>query len=120
MKNISVENLINEIPCFSILTDEEKLLVQNSSYIVGYDAGETLFRQDSPISHIMYVQSGLIKIFNRGRDEKSIIFGLVTPGNFVTLLNLAGQELYSCNATVVEKAEVLLTDISVFSQTYQK
>jgi len=114
MKNISVENLINEIPCFSILTDEEKLLVQNSSYIVGYDAGETLFRQDSPISHIMYVQSGLIKIFNRGRDEKSIIFGLVTPGNFVTLLNLAGQELYSCNATVVEKAEVLLTDISVF------
>ena len=114
MKNISVENLINEIPCFSILTDEEKLSVQKSSHIVSYVDGETLFRQDSPVSHLMYLQTGMIKIFSKGRNERSIVLGLVTPGNFVTLLNLDGQDLYSFNATVVGEAEVLLTDISVF------
>ena len=114
MKNISVENLINEIPCFSILTDEEQLSVQKSSHIVSYVDGETLFRQDSPVSHVMYLQTGMIKIFSKGRNERSIVLGLVTPGNFVTLLNLDGQDLYSFNATVVGEAEVLLTDISVF------
>lgn len=116
MKNISVENLINEIPCFSILTDEEKLSVQKTSHILSYSDGETLFRQGSPVSQIMYLQTGMIKIFSKGRNERSIVLGLVTPGNFVTLLNLDSQDLYSFNATVVGEAEVLLTDIYVFRQ----
>ncbi len=59
----SAGKLITEILCFRMLTEEQNLIVQNASHIVSYDAGEGLFKQDTPVSHFMYVQSGLIKIF---------------------------------------------------------
>ena len=113
MKNESARKLIIEMPCFSMLTEEQNLIVQNSSHIISYDAGEVLFRQDTPVSHIMYLQSGLIKIFSEGRNDRSIIFDLATSGSFIALMTVFGEDLYQYNAAVVDHSQVVLTDMSV-------
>ncbi len=113
MKNKSAINPISEVPCFSMLTEEQNLAIQNSSYIVSYGPGEVLFRQDTPVSHLMWVHSGLIKVFKEGRNDRSIIFDLATSGSFIALLTVFGKDLYQYNATVVEHARVILTEIPV-------
>lgn len=113
MKNKSAGKPVTEIPGFSMLTEEQNRLIQNVSYIVSYGAGELLFRQDTPVSHMMYVQSGLIKIFRESGNDRSIIFDLATSGSFISLLTVFGKELYHYNATAVEHSRVLLTEISV-------
>lgn len=113
MKNKSARKPITEIPGFSMLTKEQNQLIQSASYIVSYGAGEVLFRQDTPVSHIMYVQSGLIKIFRESGNDRSIIFDLATSGSFISLLTVFGKDLYQYNANAVEHSRVLLTEISV-------
>ncbi len=116
MEKKSPRKIVTEIPCFSLLTKEQNLIAENASYNVSYSAGELLFRQDTPVSHIIYVQSGLIKIFKEGRNERSIIFDFATSDSFVALLTVFGEDLYQYNAMVVENAQVVLTEISVFRQ----
>ncbi len=113
MNSESARNPITEIPFFSALTAEQKVAFQDSSYIVSYAPGEVLFRQDTPVSHLMFLHSGLIKIFKEGRNNRSIIFDLAAPGNYIALLTVFGKKLYQYNAKVVEDTRVILTEISV-------
>ena len=113
MTNNPVRKLIDEIPCYSILTEEQKLTVQNSSYIISYASGDALFRHSTPVSHIMFVHSGLVKIFKTQQTNRTFIFDFISSGKFVALLTIFSRDLYHYNATAVEDSEVLLTDISV-------
>ncbi len=112
MKNKITGNPVTEIPAFSLLTEEQNRLIQNVSNIVLYGSGEMLFRQDRPVSHIMYVQSGLIKIFRESGNGRSVITDLATSGSFISLISVFGKELYHYSASAVEESRVLLTEIS--------
>ncbi len=101
------------IPCFSALTEEQNSRIQNACYSVTYGIGEVLFKQDAPVSHIMYVDSGLVKIFKESVNGRSVIFDLASPGTFITLLTVFGDDIYRCNAAAVEQAKVVLMEVSV-------
>lgn len=116
MKHIPLKRPVIEIPVFGMLTEEQKLIAQNASHAVSCRAGEVLFRQDTPVSHIMYLQSGLIKIFRESRNERSVIFDLATPGSFIALLTVFSDKLYQFNAVAVESAQVVLTEIPVMQK----
>ncbi|MFO7923098.1 MAG: Crp/Fnr family transcriptional regulator [Bacteroidales bacterium] len=113
MENKSPIKLISELPCFRMLTEEQRQIVQNASYLVSFGAGEVLFRKDTPVSHVMYVQSGLIKIFKQSENGRSVIFDMVTPGSFIALLTVLDKDLYQYNAAVLEDAGIVMTEIRV-------
>jgi CRP-like cAMP-binding protein len=78
-------------------------VIQNSCYSLTYGIGEVLFKQDTPVSHIMYVDSGLVKIYKESANGRSVIFDLASSGTFITLLTVFGDDLYKCNAAAVEQ-----------------
>jgi CRP/FNR family transcriptional regulator, polysaccharide utilization system transcription regulator len=114
--NKKTGNLNTEIPCFSTLTEEQNIRVQNSCYSLTYGIGEVLFKQGSPVSHIMYVDSGLVKIYKESSKGRSVIFDLVSSGAFITLLTVFGDDRYKCNAAAVEQTKVVLMDVSVMRE----
>jgi CRP/FNR family transcriptional regulator, polysaccharide utilization system transcription regulator len=111
--NKKTGNLEIVIPCFSALTEEQNTRIENTCYSVTYGIGEVLFKQDSPVSHIMYVVSGLVKIYKEHANGRSVIFDLVSSDTFITLLTVFGNDIYMCNAAAVEQAKVVLIDVSV-------
>lgn len=113
MDNRPSGNIITEIPGFDLLTQEQIRAIRNSSFVVAYRTGEVIFKQDTPINYLMFLESGLIKISRDCRNKRSIITGLVTSGSYVSLISVFGKDIYQFNATVVEQARIVLTEISV-------
>ena len=104
---------IMEIPCFSVLTEEQNRLVRNSSFCESYGPGKVLFSLDKPVTHVLYVQSGLVKLFKEGKNNRPVIFDLPTSGGFIALLSVFGENFYQCNAAVVENTKLISMDISM-------
>lgn len=113
MRDDLLNNATEGISFFNIMTESQRTDIENASHIVNYKSGELLFKIDTPISHVMYLKSGLVKVFKEARNGKVIIIDLVASGSFISLLSVFCSGIYQYNASVVEDAQVVLLDIYV-------
>lgn len=115
MNNISAANKsMLSIPGYNSLTDEQKELLESYSNVVSYKNGDVIFKQNTRTAHIMFIKSGLVKIFKEGRNDKVIILKLAVSGYFVGLLSVFGDDIYQYNASSVEDSDIIFIDIGVF------
>ncbi|MFO7657765.1 MAG: Crp/Fnr family transcriptional regulator [Bacteroidales bacterium] len=103
------------IPFGSCLTDEEIEIFQKNSNIVTYNKRENIFRQSTRTSHIMFVKSGLVKIFKEGRNNKFIILKIATPGEYLGLISIFGNNMHQYSASAVDSVEVCFIDLPAFT-----
>ena len=113
-------NIINEkekcIPYGNFLTQDQIELMINNSNNVKYNRKDVIFKQNTRTSHIMFVKSGLVKIFKEDKNDKSIILRLVTNGGFIGLMSVYGSSIHEYSATAVEDTEICFIDINIFNQ----
>lgn len=102
------------IPSFNVLSDAEVEMVNESSYYVPYKKGDIIFRQNTPTSHIMFIRSGLVKIYKEGRNHKVIILKISKENEFIGLLSIFGDSLFQFSASALEDTEIYYVDIGVF------
>jgi CRP-like cAMP-binding protein len=102
------------------LTIEQIGLIRNSSNIVKYNAKDTIFKQNTRTSHIMFVKSGLVKIYKEGKDQKNIIYKLVTPDHYLGNISVFGEDTFRYSATALKETEILFIDITVFKQVLEQ
>lgn len=112
-KNIATECII---PFSSHLKEDEIEEIMQHSNIVKYDKREVIFRQGTRTSHIMFVKSGLIKIFKEGRNNKYIILKIAVPNDFLGLLSIYGGDTHQYSASATESSEICFIDIDVFNK----
>lgn len=114
METDSSKIVINDIPCFSLLTDEQKLSVQKDCFSVSYRDGDVIFRQDSPVSYIMYVQSGLVKIHKEIKAGKELIFSLEGSGSLIGQMTVYGGEIHQYSCSAIGQVDIVMVRIAVF------
>jgi CRP-like cAMP-binding protein len=90
---------VYEISCFDLLTEEEKVMMNDHSVVVNYKKGENICKQGAFASHIMYLEKGLVKIYLMGLQA-------LFHGNNTFLYSIS---------TYTESA-VRLIDIQIFKQ----
>jgi CRP-like cAMP-binding protein len=114
-------NNLEEIyfPFYDSLTAEEITLIKQNSNIVSYQKHDVIFRQQTRTSHIMYLKSGLVKVFKEGRMGKSIILKIDTSDRFIGLMSVFGKDIHEYSAAAIESTEILFIDISVFRSIIQ-
>jgi CRP/FNR family transcriptional regulator len=96
----------------NIDNDDSDIYLKNITK-VRYKRKETIVKQSSHSSHLIYLKSGLVKIFTERRNDKNIILKLVTPKNFLDLSQL-GSENYNFSAVALKDSEVCLIPKDVF------
>ena len=69
---------------FDKLSDEEQSLLAASRSEVRFKKGETIAKQGALAAQIMYVRSGIVKIYQES-EEKNLVIGIKTAGHFVGL-----------------------------------
>lgn len=102
------------IPSYNVLTDEQIEMINESSYFVPYKKNDIIFRQNTPTSHIMYVKSGLVKIYKEGRNNKVIILKVAKENQYIGLLSIFGENLFQYSASALQDTEIFYVDIGVF------
>jgi len=102
------------LPYSELLTEDEKQSINQNSNIVRYNKRDVIFLQNTRTSHIMFLKSGLVKIYKESRMGKIFILKIDTPGNFLGLMSVFGSEIHQYSGSSVDLTEVYYIDINTF------
>ena len=105
---------ILHMPHYKLLTEEQQTLLRNNSNVVKYSNKDMVFRQNTRTSHIMLMVSGLVKIFKEGRNERTVLLRIASPGDYVGLQSVMGDQLHQYSAAAIENSEVCFFDINAY------
>jgi len=102
------------LPFMNLLTEEQIETISKSSNVVRYKNRDVIFLQNTRTSHIMFIKSGLVKIYKEGRNGKVLILRIETPNNYLGLMSVFGHDIHQFSAAAIDNAEIYFTDITVF------
>ena len=90
----------------------EKFLELKKNHIV-YRKRETIIKEGTQVSNILFIIDGLVKIYIEGPD-KNIIIKVLTPDNFIGLTALFGDDTYYFSAAALKETRVCVIDNESF------
>ena len=113
---------INAYPCrcFEKLTPEEKEYLDSNSVIINYKKKEVICKQGSFVSHVMYVEEGLTKVF-LDNGENSLVLKIIPGGNLLGLASLSEEHnTYQYSAMAYIDTTIKQIDVRVFRELLAK
>ncbi|MGD2034394.1 MAG: Crp/Fnr family transcriptional regulator [Bacteroidales bacterium] len=103
------------IPYGELLNEDELQDVLNNSNVVNFNKKEIIFRQNTRTSHIMFITSGMVKIFKEGRNGKYIILKVSRANDFLGLLSIYGGDTHHYSASAIVPSQIRFIDINTFN-----
>ena len=85
----------------------------NSSKSIEFKNGELIFKQNAPITDIVYLQKGIIKTIKK-HENNSITFNLNFSPCFVDLSNLFGKKYYKKSAYCLTNSNICFIEKELF------
>jgi CRP/FNR family cyclic AMP-dependent transcriptional regulator len=76
--------------------------------ITTYDRGETVFTQGDACEHVMYIQTGGVKLSVLSKTGREAVVAMLGPGDFFGEGCLAGQSRRMGSATAITPSTILL------------
>jgi CRP/FNR family transcriptional regulator, polysaccharide utilization system transcription regulator len=118
MNYFSQEQIVDSkeffLPFMNLLTQEQADFIAKNSNVVRYKNRDVIFLQNTRTSHIMYIKSGLVKVYKEGRNGKVLILRIDTPNNFLGLMSVFGNDIHQYSAAAIDNAEICFIDITSF------
>ncbi len=119
------ENIFNGNVCcncqrkcsmFKHLSDDEMKYIDDNRYEAKFKSGEIIFKQGSPISHIVSFSNGLAKLYMEANNQRDVIISIVQPTTLIggPGLYIDGRHKYSLAALV--DCNVCFIDIKPFKE----
>ncbi len=110
----STEAIELSVPFANMLTPEQSEQIARNSNVVRYKKHDVIFLQNTRTSHIMFIKSGLVKVYKEGRSGKVLILRIDTPNSFLGLMSVFGFDTHQFSAAAIENTEICFTDITTF------
>lgn len=101
-------------PLFKHLSEEELQSVDELRYEVQYKAGETLFKQGTPSTHIICLTSGLVKLFIEGPNDKNLILKIARPTDIFGGPGAFVDNRHHYSAKAIEDCKACFVDLAKF------
>jgi len=76
--------------------------------IAAYRRGDVIFTQGDSCEHVMYIQTGSVKLSVLSKTGREAVVAMLGPGEFFGEACLAGQPLRMGSATAITPATILL------------
>jgi CRP-like cAMP-binding protein len=108
------------IPLQNYLTSDEIEEIRSHISVIRYSKRDNIIRQNSRTTDLMFVKSGLVKVYKESKDGRAYILKILTSGEFLGLLSFYGNTIHQFSASAVEDCEIGYVDIQVFNQLLKK
>lgn len=98
--------------CFDFLTEEERIRLEKYKISIKYRKGENLVKQGTAVNYIVFLKSGLAKIYLEG-SNKDLILKIIPPQHFIGLSSLNSKEdqyIYSSSVYVDSYVDLIDKD----------
>jgi len=101
---------------FSLLSREELELVDANKIHVCFNAGETIKKQGTFMSHVLSVNSGLAKLYLEGIEGRSAILRIVKPTSFIGGPGIYFDQRHHFSITALVDSSVCFIDLQIFKK----
>jgi CRP-like cAMP-binding protein len=110
---------ISSLGSLCLLPHEVQEIKENTQ-ISTFQKRETIFRQGTPTAHIIYVVSGLVKIYKEGRNKRNFILKIAKPGDCVSLMSDFSYSTYQYSSSAILPSQIGYIDRKVFLEVLKK
>jgi CRP-like cAMP-binding protein len=76
---------------------------------INYKRGETIIKEGTRVTDILYVMDGIAKVYIEGPD-KNIIIKFIIPDDFIGLTSLFGDDTYYFSAAALKETKICSID----------
>lgn len=104
----------NDIPNSHLLSEEQLESLELNINVVKYRKKDVIFRQNTRTSHVMFIKSGLVKIYKEGRNDRTVILKVAKDNDFIGLMSVFGDNLHQYSASAITDTEICDLDFMVF------
>lgn len=101
---------------YELLTDEEKVLINEHSVSIDFKKGETVCKRGAFASHIYFLEQGLVKVYLEEKN-KNLILTLFTKNNLLGMSSIfEGNNKLPYSVSTYTDSRIRMIDIQVFRQ----
>ena len=113
MTHHALSGTISGLPFGEFLLPEEVEELTLNTSTVNFEKREVIFRQNTPVSHVMFVRSGFVKVYKEGYNKRAVILKIATAGEFLGMMSVYGGKMHEFSASSVQHAEIGFIDLGV-------
>ena len=93
---------------FNKLGNSELQFLDTSRKEVIFEKGDILAEEGDIIEEFLYLKSGLLKVYRKGRGNKDQIIRIANSSDFVSLLSMFSNKTYKYSLSALEDSEVCI------------
>jgi CRP/FNR family transcriptional regulator len=99
-----------QAPCFQMLSSEEIAIVRASKTQILFRKGDTLTKQGTFTSYVLFVIKGLAKQYIEGEVNKSYNLRVIQPGEFIGLSSVFSKGVFNYSSVAITDCQVFLIE----------
>jgi CRP-like cAMP-binding protein len=99
------------LPDYGILTSEQIEFINKNSFEIRHRAGEIIFMQGRPVTHLIYVKSGLLKMYRELEVEREMILDIIPEQQYIGLTSIFYDALYPYSTASITNVELIHTSV---------
>ncbi|MBN1649797.1 MAG: Crp/Fnr family transcriptional regulator [Bacteroidales bacterium] len=119
MENTSCLPCKSESNCFGALSDSELEMIDKSKVVVTFKKGETIAKQGSFASGLIYIKEGMVKLYKEGPDNNNLILNIFGSDELVGISSIYGDNVFNYSIVAIEKSEIYLIELAVLKELIQ-
>lgn len=108
------------LECFELLTENERRLLEDNRTELNYRPGETIIKQGTFFSNVVFLKEGLVKVYLEG-EEKDLSLKIVPSNHFLglsSMIETKNKYIYSASAFV--PSQVIMYNKEIFTDIMKK
>ena len=106
--------------CFEKLSDEQRTFLDANSVRIKYRKGEIICKQGGFVSHVMYMEQGLAKVFLES-SSNSLVLRIIPDGNFLGLSSVSEEYAnFPYSAMAYVDSEIRQIDVNAFRKLMEQ
>ena len=100
----------NDKTNFEQMFPEELKILEGNKTKIAYLKGENIFKQGAFAPYVIYIVSGLVKVYLQTGYDKQINIGIAQKGEFLAFSSVFGEKVHSYSTQAITNAEVCMIE----------
>jgi len=114
------QNCLVRSHLFSFLKKEDLHLVNSNRNEITFKKGEVILKQGIPMSHIIFVKSGFVKIYMEGVGNKNLILSITKSGNYINGPSLYYDNISHYSVSALTEVETCFINTNTFKELVKR
>lgn len=92
------------------LSDSDQEFLAHKKKQLRYLKGENIFKQGAFAPYVMYVQSGLVKVYLQTGHNKQLNIRIAKSGDFLAFSSVFGEDVYTYSSVAIKDSDICMID----------